>query len=618
MPRSADVVSDQSITTNPPGTAGPVIVLKFGSSVLPGETNLPTAVHEIYRWVRRGYRVVAIASALGNTTDTLLDHARKFVDSPTDSTLAAFVGTGELRASALLGLALDRAGVPNRVLDHAAIELRTEGPTLDARAVSLNSTRLLASLDEAPVAVIPGFLGRSESGQTTLLGRGGSDLTALFVAAQIGAECRLLKDVDGLYDRDPADRGVTPAKRFDRIWWDDVLSLSEGIVQHKAVRFARERGLEFTVARSGDDHGTIVGQGPTRASEHDLRTLRPVRVGLLGLGTVGRGVLDELRRQPERFEVTGVAVREPAKHIAAGIPAALLTTDPYQVIRGGPGGPPEVIIELLGGQEPAQALIRAALEAGAHVVSGNKIALAPLAEELCSLAEQRGVSLRYSAAVGGALPALELAALAGELDVAEARGVRSVRGVLNGTTTYILTRIAEGLSFDAALGEAQQLGYAEADPAADVDGIDAASKLALLARAAFGKDVPLSAVRVRGIREVPRDEIVNAARAGGAVRLVATATIKGGIVEAEVRPEILKAGDPLAATPRSGNALVVTLQSGRELRARGTGAGRYPTTEAVLADLLDLSRGFNDGVRGQRAGVVSRVLRAPRLETAST
>ncbi len=595
MPRNAT----SSAAASPQGLASPTIVLKFGSSVLPGEPNLPTAVHEIYRWVRQGYRVVAIVSALGNTTDALIEHARKFSDAPTESTFAAFVGTGELRASALLGLALDRAGVPNRVLDHAAIELATDGPVLDSRAISVNTQRILGSLSEAPVLVIPGFLGRSSKGETTLLGRGGSDLTALFIAAQIGAEVRLLKDVDGLYDRDPADRSVTPARRFDRVTWDDVLSLSEGIVQHKAVRFARDRGLEFSVARSGDDHGTIVGRGPTKVAEHDLRTLRPIRVGLLGLGTVGRGVLDELRRQPERFEVTRIAVREPQKHIGAGIPACLVTTDPREVLRGGDQGPPDVIVELIGGDEPARTLLREALDAGIHVVSGNKLALAPIIGELSDLARKRSVALRYSAAVGAALPALELAEHAAKRSIT-AGGVRSVRGVLNGTTTYILTRIAEGLTFEDALKEAQTLGYAEADPAADVDGLDAASKLALLVKAAFGKTLPLEKIKLEGIRNVPRNDVVAAARAGGAVRLVATATLVNGEIQATVRPETLSGADPLAGTPRSGNALLIRTASGEEIFAKGTGAGRFPTTEAVLADLLDLSRLFNDSVHGQR------------------
>jgi homoserine dehydrogenase len=613
MPRNAT----SSVTAGAPlGSSAPTIVLKFGSSVLPGEPHLPTAVHEIYRWVRQGHRVVAIVSALGNTTDTLIEHARRFSDAPTEATFASFVGTGELRASALLGLALDRAGVPNRVLDHAAIALTTDGPVLDSRAISVDTSRILGSLDESPVLVIPGFLGRSARGETTLLGRGGSDLTALFIAAQIGAQVRLIKDVDGLYDRDPADRGPTPAQRFDRVTWDDVLNLSEGIVQHKAVRFARDRGLEFTVARAGDDHGTVVGRGPTRASGHDLRRLRPIRVGLLGLGTVGRGVLDELRRQPERFDVTRVAVRDPQKHIASGLPAALLTTDPYEVIRGGDQGAPDVVVELIGGDEPARSLLREALDAGVHVVSGNKLALAPIVEELAALAHKRQVALRYSAAVGAALPALELAEQAARQSAATG-GIRSVRGVLNGTTTYILTRIAEGLTFAEALKEAQSLGYAEADPAADVDGLDAASKLALLARAAFGRSLPLEQIRTEGIRNVARNDVVAAARAGGAIRLVATATLIDGSIEATVRPETLSGADPLAGTPRSGNALVIRDTGGHEIFAKGTGAGRFPTTESVLADLLDLSRLFNDSVLGQRSATgpapKRAVLRQPAI-----
>lgn len=245
----------------------PIVVLKFGSSVLPDERRLPDAVDEIDRFVRRGHRVVAVVSALGSTTDDLLAHARAYACQPPDDCLATLLATGESRTVALLGLALHRAGLDARALDSAAIGLRTHGPTLDARAVALDAAAVRAALEEAPVLVVPGFVGRDAyRGHTSLLGRGGSDLSALFIAAEIGASCRLLKDVDGLYDRDPAAQpppGRPPARRYRTVTYADVLDLDEGIVQHKAVRFARSRALEFTVTRLGAEHGTLVGHGPS-------------------------------------------------------------------------------------------------------------------------------------------------------------------------------------------------------------------------------------------------------------------------------------------------------------------------------------------------------------------
>lgn len=241
-----------------------VSVLKFGSSVLPDEAALPAAVAEIERWVRRGHRVIAVVSALGGTTDRLIARAKAYGAKPEESAYAALLATGEAEAVALLGLALDRAGVSAKVLDAAGIGLRTEGATTDASAVDLDVARVRKALERHAVLVVPGFIGKAADGTTTLLGRGGSDLTALFLAAKIeAAQCRLLKDVDGLYDRDPAIDPVG-ARRYERASYDDVLRTTEGIVQHKAVRYARDRGVSFVVAQCGREGGTLVDAGPTR------------------------------------------------------------------------------------------------------------------------------------------------------------------------------------------------------------------------------------------------------------------------------------------------------------------------------------------------------------------
>lgn len=242
---------------------GATVVLKFGSSVLPDESHLGDAVKEIRAWRERGYRVVAVVSALGDTTDLLIAKAESITADADEVAYAALLATGEATATALLSLALGRAGLPANVLDPGAIGLKTSGKKTDAVAADLDVVAVHRALADRPILVIPGFIGRDSLGRATLLGRGGSDLTALFIADRLRADAvRLVKDVDGLYDRDPA-QDAAHARKFREVTWDDVLALSEGIVQHKAVKFARERGLAFFVGSLGGGRGTLVGRGPT-------------------------------------------------------------------------------------------------------------------------------------------------------------------------------------------------------------------------------------------------------------------------------------------------------------------------------------------------------------------
>ena len=187
-----------------------IVVLKFGSLVLRSEKDLPSAVHEIYRWFRQGHQVVAVVSAFGDTTDELNRRAQEVCEEPDDALVAALLATGETASSALLGLSLNRAGIAATVLDAQRAGLRTEGATLDANLVSVDAENVIAAL-RSHVVVLPGFVGQAQTGQTTLLGRGGSDLTALFLAKSLGGYCRLIKDVDGLYTSDPNSKTGQPA-----------------------------------------------------------------------------------------------------------------------------------------------------------------------------------------------------------------------------------------------------------------------------------------------------------------------------------------------------------------------------------------------------------------------
>jgi aspartokinase len=238
-----------------------IVVLKLGSSVLADPSSLGRAVAEIARHRGLSSKVVAVVSAMGDTTDRLLRRAKSFA-SPDPHAVAALLSIGEAESVALLCLALAEAGIPANPLDPGAFGLRTEGPALDAEIAGVDEAALLRALDNRSVLVVPGFLGRDAIGRTTCLGRGGSDLTALALAHALGARCLLLKDVEGIYDGDPAKNAE--ARRFEHVCWEDVLALEEGIVQHKAVRWARAHELTFEVGAVGKRDATVVGRGPTK------------------------------------------------------------------------------------------------------------------------------------------------------------------------------------------------------------------------------------------------------------------------------------------------------------------------------------------------------------------
>ncbi len=235
-------------------------VFKFGSSVLRSEADLPVAVAEIQKARGAGARVLAVVSALGDTTDRLLQQARVHADDPEPGALASLLATGEAVSAALLGIALDRAGVPVVVLDPAQMGLRAEGDRLDARPCAVNARRIAEELERS-VVVAPGFVGRGPGGATSLLGRGGSDYTALFLSARLGARrCVLFKDVDGLYTADPATD--VDAVRYESVTWRTAALVGGRVVQEKAVQYAEFERLTFEITAPGAAAATQVGPGP--------------------------------------------------------------------------------------------------------------------------------------------------------------------------------------------------------------------------------------------------------------------------------------------------------------------------------------------------------------------
>ena len=245
----------------------PLVVLKFGSSVLGTERDYTAAVAGIQRHLQRGERVLAVVSALKGATDRLLADAHFFGPEPEPAATASLLATGESASAARLALALDAAGVPAALLDPGAVGLMTHGPLLDADPVAVNADAVRRALEHSGAAVVAGFYGRDSAGGYALFGRGGSDLTALFLAHRLGARsCRLVKDVEGVYEHDPGAGGRAP-RRYDQLSWDDALKLGSRVVQPKTLHFARRERIEFEVGRVGSPACTRVGPGPSTWAE---------------------------------------------------------------------------------------------------------------------------------------------------------------------------------------------------------------------------------------------------------------------------------------------------------------------------------------------------------------
>ncbi|BAS27617.1 homoserine dehydrogenase [Limnochorda pilosa] len=314
---------------------------------------------------------------------------------------------------------------------------------------------------------------------------------------------------------------------------------------------------------------------------------RPVGVALLGAGTVGTGVLRILERHRERIaaraggplEVRRILVRSLDRHRPEVPASARLTTD-SQAALDDPGV--DLVVEVMGGEEPAQSLIRAALERGKHVVTANKSVLARAGGELLERYPQR---LYFEASVAGGIPIIKPLQ-----ECLIANRLERVLGIVNGTTNYVLTRMDRaGLTFEQALAEAQAAGYAEADPTYDVDGLDAAHKLVILAMLAFEAPFGLDDVHVEGIGRVHPTDLAYAREFGYTVKLLAVAR-RHDAVELRVHPALVPRDHPLASVEGVTNAVFVEGDAVGPLMFYGAGAGSLPTASSVVADMVEAAR----------------------------
>jgi len=328
-------------------------------------------------------------------------------------------------------------------------------------------------------------------------------------------------------------------------------------------------------------------------------TVVPVRVGLLGCGVVGTEVVrllaehadDLAQRIGAPLELAGVAVRRPNRHRDLPLDPQLLTTDAAALVAR---PDVDVVVEVIGGLEPARSLLLSALTGGKSVVTANKALLAEDGATLHAAAAQAGVDLYFEAAVAGAIPLLRplRESLAGDR-------IRRVLGIVNGTTNFILSQMDEtGAGFTEALEEAMALGYAEADPTADLEGFDAAAKAAILASIAFHTRVTSADVHREGITEVSATDVAGARAIGCTVKLLAICEATDGAVGVRVHPAMIPRSHPLASVGGAFNAVFVEADAAGQLMFYGPGAGGPPTASAVLGDLVAVARNRRSGARG--------------------
>lgn len=322
-----------------------------------------------------------------------------------------------------------------------------------------------------------------------------------------------------------------------------------------------------------------------------------VKVGLVGTGTVGGGCLDIIRNHKEEFkrhfgidiELTRVCSRQPEVAESYGL-SDIFTTDFHEVIED-----PEVdlVIELIGGTTFAKEVVIGALQNGKSVVTANKALMASCGEEVMSLAEEKGVEIAFEASVGGAIPIivpLKHSLIANRID--------SIMGIVNGTTNYMLTRMDEdGMSYEDALKEAQERGFAEAYPTADVDGLDAAAKIAILASIAFNSRVTMNQVFTEGIRRISPVDLAMAHEMGYAVKLLAHAYRSDGGIDVRVHPTMIPESHQLATVNGVFNAIYTVGDAAGENMFFGEGAGAGPAASAVMGDVLEVARHLQMGIK---------------------
>ncbi len=310
-----------------------------------------------------------------------------------------------------------------------------------------------------------------------------------------------------------------------------------------------------------------------------------LRIGIIGLGTVGSGVYKTLQEMDD-IEIVKIAVKNLNKPRSVEVPTSMITDNPYDLVND---PSIDVVVELIGGVKPAWDFISTAIKNGKHIVTANKELLAKKGEELFNLAEEHNRVVLYEAAIAGGIPIIMpiKTILAGNK-------IRKIHAILNGTTNYILTKMdADGASYEDVLKEAQQLGYAETDPTGDVEGFDAAYKITTLATIAFKKRIKIENVYREGITKVRREDMAKANEFGYKIKLIATATIdENDNADVRVHPMLVSKDSMLAHIDYVKNAIAISGHPIGDIVLSGPGAGEFPTASSVVGDILSIKAEF--------------------------
>ena len=328
--------------------------------------------------------------------------------------------------------------------------------------------------------------------------------------------------------------------------------------------------------------------------------METIRIGLMGLGTVGSGVVrilndhqEDLSRQTgSRIEIRKVLVQDKEKPRDIALPAELLTQNAEDIVSA---SDIDVVVEVMGGVVQTKTLLEKALRSGKHIVTANKDLMALHGAELLAIAQEHGCDIFYESSVAGGIPIIRALSESFSSD-----RITRMFGIVNGTTNFILTKMSqEGASYDDVLKEAQALGYAEADPTSDVEGLDAARKMAILATLGFRMNVALGDVSAKGISSVTKEDILYGKRLGYELKLLGVAERDGDSVSVSVQPAMVRTSHPLAAVNGVYNAVYVYGEAVGETMFYGPGAGSMPTATSVVADLVAVVKNMRLKVNGQ-------------------
>lgn len=329
-----------------------------------------------------------------------------------------------------------------------------------------------------------------------------------------------------------------------------------------------------------------------------------IQVGMLGLGTVGTGVVRIVERHQEDLQgqtglgirIAKVLVKDVLKPRSIELDPSMMTEDPADII----ASPDiDVVVEVMGGIEPAKSYILEAISRGKHIVTANKDLMALHGQEILAKAAEKGCDVFFEASVAGGIPIIRTLTEGFSSD-----RITKVMGIVNGTTNYILTKMSkEGAAYADVLKEAQQLGYAEADPTSDVEGLDAARKMAILSTLAFRTNVAIADVSVKGISQVSKEDIAYGKRLGYEIKLLGIAECHQEEISVTVQPTMVKTSHPLASVNGVFNAVYVYGESVGETMFYGPGAGELPTATSIVADLVNVVKNHRLGVNGRTATI---------------